>query len=112
MTVVHQHPHPLAMRVVSPTNSFILKKFGMVRVEDWDDRVSGVTFTEKLKRGTFFEAECANQDLDSPEVAEGCSKVLKMPSSTWEDDFVRCHSTTTGDLILLHDDWLPTPEQP
>ena len=40
MTVVHNHPHPLAMQNVKPVNPQIFQKFGMVRVEDWDDRVA------------------------------------------------------------------------
>lgn len=96
MTVVHNHPHPLSQRYVKPSNNEIAKKFGIVRVEDWDDRVSGITWLEQARRGGYPQAEqyrtrarnaTSRVSLDSLEV-------------------VRCHTQSTGELVYLHDDWL------
>lgn len=97
MSVTHQHPHPLAMKVVIPSNKNIADKFGQVRVEDWDDRVSGQTLVEKLGRGTFPEVDTLMHVLVGVKTDGGS-----------QDAIVRCHSVVTGELVLLHDDWLPT----
>lgn len=90
MTSVHLHPHPLAQRYVKPSNSEIAKKFGIVRVEDWDDRVAGETWDDRHNRG----GDKAADDYAA----------LASPRTSYE--VVRCHTQSTGDLILLHDDWL------
>lgn len=98
MTTVHPHPHPRAHEVLIPSNEEIAKKFGQVRVEDWDDRVAGETWSERHQRGAGPEV---GSYLHST-VLPGCE------GSRWpqQHEVVRCHSTTTGELILLHDDWL------
>jgi hypothetical protein len=93
MTVVHNNPHPLAMKVLVPKNEEIAKKFGEVRIEDWDDRVAGSTWRERAQRGTEVDAY-TNETVDL------------VPGTASDFEVVRCHSTATGELILLHDDWL------
>lgn len=73
MIVVHPNPHPLATQIVNPSSESVYGKFGIVRVEDWEDRVSGTPYSDNV------------------------------------NVFVRCHSILTGEMILLHDDWLPKP---
>lgn len=101
VTVIHPHPHPLAMKVVTPKNVEIFKKFGNVRVEDWDDRVSGLTWHEKVSRGNFPEANYYKQSAEFGSTA--------VPASSAAMAVVRCHTTSTGELVLLHNDWLPSP---
>jgi hypothetical protein len=96
MTVVHAHPHPLAQKIITPANEAIASKFGKVRVEDWDDRVAGRTWLEQnLSGGTPATSTYAVTKHDVP-VSDALS-VLAV---------VRCHSTHTGEVVLLHDDWL------
>lgn len=95
--VVHPHPHPKQFEVLLPSNPEIAKKFGQVRVEDWDDRVRGETWTTALQHSA------------PDEVAKYVKNATgKGPSVHGEhtNEVVRCHSTATGELILLHDDWL------
>lgn len=95
MTVVHNHPHPKAMTVVKPSNEEIFKKFGMVRIEDWDDRIHGTTWQERLSRGSHSEASAYLSD--------------KTNTGTPRDmvnEVVACHTITTGERVLLHNDWL------
>jgi hypothetical protein len=99
MTVIHPHPHPLAMRVVTPTNPEILRVYGKVRVEDWDDRVSGYVLSEHLRRGGN---KAVNQYVKRIEGGE-----TNVPLSSHHSSIVRCHTMRSGDMILLHDDWLP-----
>jgi hypothetical protein len=99
MTVIHPHPHPLAMRVVTPTNPEILRVYGKVRVEDWDDRISGYVLSEHLRRGGN---EAIQQYVKRVEDKK-TQATLPGPHSS----IVRCHTMRTGDMILLHDDWLP-----
>lgn len=101
MTVVHNTPHPKAMQVLTPKNPQIAAKFGQVRVEDWDDRVAGFTAFERHARGGFPETNgyFASKDEVQTSTAE---RILYDDSL----QIVRCHSTRTGELVLLHDDWL------
>ena len=96
MSVVHNHPHPLAMTVVTPTNREIFKKFGKVRIEDWDDRVAGETWQQRFVRGNARSVN--SYIIDKTD--------LGTPQNT-VNEVVRCHTLTTGELVLLHDDWLP-----
>jgi hypothetical protein len=96
MTVVHNSPHPLAMEVVIPANTEIAKKFGEVRIEDWEDRVAGLTWTEQYVRS-----------VPSTRAYEESVWDAKTGTVSSLHAVVRCHSTATGELILLHDDWLP-----
>lgn len=94
---VHPEPHPRAHEVLIPSNPEIAKKFGQVRVEDWDDRVRGESWTETFNRRSTQEVTRYIQSAvgKGPEIhGEGTNEV------------VRCHSTTSGELILLHDTWL------
>jgi hypothetical protein len=98
MTVVHNTPHRFHMQVVTPSNPQILKKFGKVRVEDWDDRVAGgVTWDQRQARGGYHETEVyvAQKAATNPTVP--VAEALNV---------VRCHTLDTGELVLLHDDWL------
>lgn len=102
MTVIHPHPHRLAMKVVLPSNYEIARTYGKVRVEDWDDRVSGQILTEHLRRGGQEAHEFYKRRLDDPETpVEPAAPALAI---------VRCHTLTDGQMILLHDDWLPSLE--
>lgn len=101
MTVVHNHPHPLSQRYVKPSNPQILAKFGIVRIEDWDDRVAGFTWIERHQQGAFKEVEAYLYGTAPDRVLTGTA------GST---DVVRCHTQSTGDLVLLHDDWLKDAE--
>lgn len=96
MTVVHPHPHPRTMCTVQITNPEVAKKFGQkVYVVDWDDRVSGETWAERMTHG------------GSPEAAAYVSlSTAVTPDANPDNDVVRCHDLTTGELILLHDDWI------
>lgn len=105
MTVVHNHPHPLAHQVVDPTNPAILAKFGRVRVEDWDDRVAGLTWAEQLHQGNYQQANIYSEDQYLQQLSGGLS------AASPRFDVVRCHTLTTGELVLLHNDWLPVPDQ-
>lgn len=102
MTVAHNHPHPLAQKVVEPSNAEILKKFGTVRVEDWNDRVTGLLWTEIAQRGNYSEVS------EYPISALAAQKGRGPVSAT--HDVVRCHSVTTGEVVLLHNDWLPSDQ--
>lgn len=97
MTVVHNHPHPLTMQVVTPSNPSILRLFGRVRVEDWDDRVSGMTVREHASRGTSQEVH----------VYEDNGGTVPGPDADNQSPVVRCHTLATGEMVLLHADWLP-----
>lgn len=101
--MVHPHPHPKAMQVLTPSNPEIAKKFGQVRVEDWDDRVAQMTWTEKLVHGqeSFPEAHTYKKSLEG--VPESTAAIVANDATM---EVVRCHSTCTGELILLHNDWL------
>ena len=101
MTVVHPHPHPLAQQVVEPINPQILAKFGKVRVEDWDDRISGSTVAEHVSRGSKIWYGAYQDARD----AVGVSPASPITA------VVRSHSVRTGSVVLLHDDWLRTAEQ-
>lgn len=94
--VVHPNRHPRAEEVLVPSNPEIAKKFGEIRVEDWDDRVAGATWRERHSHGGF------------PEVLRflGTTNEGDLGHTPADADVVRCHSTTTGDLVLLHNDWL------
>lgn len=97
MTVVHNDRHPRAEEVLVPSNEEIAKKFGEVRVEDWEDRVRGETWTESYSRRS------------SAEIAQYVSDAIGKGPGVHGDgthEVVRCHSTRTGDLILLHNEWL------
>lgn len=96
MTAVHSHPHPLAQRYVKPSNVEIAKKFGIVRVEDWDDRVGGDTWMDRHARG-------GDKAADSYAVS---SNPVPPSRSDKVDEVVRCHTQSTGELVLLHNDWL------
>jgi len=96
MTAVHNHPHPLAQKYVLPTNPQIAKKFGVVRVEDWDDRVAGATWIERQMRGSAKEAD----DYVSTSHLPG------LTTTPTDAEVVRCHTQSTGELVLLHHDWL------
>lgn len=95
MTVVHNEPHPLAQKYVKPSNAEISRKFGIVRVEDWDDRVGGDPWLDRYLRGGFPEADQYEQLHN---------QVSPIPMAMLE--VVRCHTQSTGELVLLHDDWL------
>jgi hypothetical protein len=99
MTSVHKEPHPLAQRYIKPSNVAIAKKFGIVRIEDWDDRVSGDTWVSLRERGNAS----AEQYVDSLNNTARDTSVL-VPEILFE--VVRCHTQSTGELVLLHHDWL------
>jgi hypothetical protein len=104
MVAHHPHPHPRAQEVLIPSNSKVAEKFGQVRVEDWDDRVAGDAWAERLAhRGAdaFPETMGYMRTRDQVHAATGAS-----PAAAEHTEIVRCHSTRTGELILLHDDWL------
>lgn len=104
MPAHHLQPHPRQFEVFFPANPEIAKKYGQIRVEDWDDRVAGETWADRLAhRGAdaFPEAMGYMRTRDQVHAATGHS-----PAATTHTEIVRCHSTTTGELVLLHDDWL------
>jgi hypothetical protein len=104
MSVVHPQPHPRQFEVFVPANPEIARKYGQVRVEDWDDRVAGEAWIERLShRGSeaFPEAMGYMRTRDEVHAATGFS-----PASANHTEIVRCHATATGELVLLHDDWL------
>jgi hypothetical protein len=96
MSVSHNHPHPKFGQVVTPSNVEIAKKYGRVHIIDWDDRVSGLTISEQNGRGGYPQAEkyTAYATME---------KVSPLSSSL---DIVRCYTVGTGELVLLHNDWL------
>lgn len=96
MTAVHNEPHPLAQKYVRPSNPQIAKKFGIVRIEDWDDRVSGRTWLERNLQGGHPEVDTYMVTANTPGVS---------PTPT-DAQVVRCHTQSTGETVLLHDDWL------
>lgn len=97
MTVVHPHPHPRTMCTVQITNPEVAKKFGQkVYVVDWDDRITGETWNVLASRGVKPE--------DGYAVIAAQYQAPISPGQTL--DVVRCHDLTTGELILLHDDWI------
>lgn len=95
MTSVHNEPHPLAHRYVQPSNEAIAKKFGIVRVEDWDDRVAGSLWNERGNQGGHKDVERYVEDMIS----------FNAPLQE-RNEVVRCHTQSTGELVLLHDAWL------
>lgn len=101
MTSVHTEPHPLAQRYVKPNNPEILKKFGIVRIEDWDDRVSGDTWPTLRERGSAS----VERYVDTLNHVAHDTSVLA-PAILCE--VVRCHTQSTGELVLLHDAWVRT----
>lgn len=107
MSVVHNHPHPLALQVVTPVNSRIFQKYGRVRVEDWDDRVSGLTWDEQISRGSFPSANSYWDLTQDPAVSIDQPLGQQLPSQPYAQQVVRCHTLDTGAVILLHTDWLP-----
>lgn len=96
MTAVHNEPHPMAQQYVLPSNPEIAKKFGAVRIEDWDDRIAENTWLIMRVRG--------NQDASS--YAELASSMQAPMTGLAACEVVRCHTQRTGELVLLHDDWL------
>lgn len=94
MTVVHPHPHPLAMQSVTPSNAQIFKTFGRVRIEDWSDRVL---------QGTW--QELSNRAEVQAYVAERSSPSTAAPA---DNEIVACHTLHDGRRVLLHNAWLPT----
>jgi hypothetical protein len=96
MTVVHPHPHPLAMQVVTPSNPEILKTFGRVRIEDWSDRILQGTWQEL--RGRSSEVKNYLNLANEP----GLGSVMV------DNEIVACHTLHDGSRVLLHNDWLPT----
>lgn len=96
MTSVHKEPHPLAQKYVKPNNPQIARKFGIVRIEDWDDRVAGDTWVDRHARGGSPESD-QYDELSRQYGAESWQRV---------EDVVRCHTQSTGELVLLHHDWL------
>jgi hypothetical protein len=98
MTVVHNQPHPMAMKYVVPSNPNIAAKFGIVRIEDWHDRIRQETWIQLVQHG----------DQESTAYASRASVAGNVPPSTYPAmlDVVLCHTQTTGEVVLLHDDWL------
>ena len=97
MTSVHTEPHRLAQKYVKPSSTEILKKYGIVRVEDWDDRVSGDVWTTLREQG--------NGDVERyVELVHQMGTSVLAPLSIFQ--VVRCHLQSTGDVVLLHDEWL------
>lgn len=96
MTSVHTERHPLAERYVKPSNAAILKKFGIVRVEDWADRVDGETWPTLRTRGSA-QIERYVELAHAQNAPMGPGNLLEV---------VRCHLQSTGDLVLLHDEWI------
>lgn len=96
MTSVHNEPHPLAQKYVRPSNVEIAKKFGIVRIEDWNDRIEGDSWLHLRSRGLTHVDRYTTlaQSLHAPLTGLAC------------DEIVRCHMQSTGDLVLLHNDWL------
>ena len=92
MTVMHPHPHPLAMSVVTPSNPEIFKKFGKVRIEDWSDRVLQGTWQELRGR--------------SSEVQSYLGQAAALKTAT-DNEIIACHTLHDGSRVLLHNDWLP-----
>lgn len=96
MTAVHNQPHPLAQKYVKPSNPQIAKKFGIVRVEDWDDRVSNRTWIERNMQGGFPEVDAYTATTHLP----------GLTATPVDAQVVRCHTQSTGETVLLHSDWL------
>lgn len=93
MSVVHNHPHPKAMQVVTPSNVQIFRKFGKVRIEDWSDRVM---------QGTWKELQSRTPEIQSYlHTADQTDSVVPA-----DDEIVACHTIRTGERVLLHNDWL------
>lgn len=99
MTSVHTTPHPLAQKYVKPNNPEIAKKFGIVRIEDWDDRIAGDTWPTLRERGSAP----VESYVDTLNNTAHDTSVLA-PAILFE--VVRCHTQSTGELVLLHHDWL------
>lgn len=100
LAAVHNEPHPLALKYVKPNNQAIAKKFGVVRIEDWDDRVAGLPWTEQIERHNFPQAEQYRSRAQY--------EAHKAPLGSLE--VVRCHTQSTGELVLLHHDWVKDGE--
>jgi hypothetical protein len=94
MSVVHNHPHPMAQQVIQPQNAEIYRKFGAVRVEDWADRVLGDTPGNLRQR---------SEPVDRYEATSRLPGCTGMPD---DDEIVACHTVLTGERVLLHDLWL------
>lgn len=100
MTSVHTEPHPMAQKYVKPNNPEIAKKFGIVRVEDWDDRVSGETWPTLRERGLNTSVETYLVQVNALDAS------VLAPAALYE--VVRCHTQSTGEVVLLHHDWIKT----
>jgi hypothetical protein len=98
MTVVHNQPHPQAMTVVTPSNTAIFQKYGKLRIEDWDDRIAGLTWSEQINRSPAGAAAVYSAQLKQPST----------PVSPTSSNFsvLRCHQLSTGTVVLIHTDWL------
>lgn len=94
MAVVHNQPHPKAHQVVKPSNAEIFKTFGMVRIEDWSDRIMQGTWMELQNRSAVAQKYVGTKNLP------GTGSV---PA---DNQVVACHTLSTGERVLLHDDWL------
>jgi hypothetical protein len=96
VTVAHNDRHPLAGKWVIPSNGAIYSKFGVVLVEDWSDRLAQATWPELLERGDQHAVDYKNLAVSQGASTTDANKL----------QVVRCHTQTTGELALLHDDWL------
>jgi hypothetical protein len=96
MTSIHTHPHPLAQKYVRPNNTAIASKFGIVRIEDWDDRIGGDTWMDRHARG-------GDKAADSYAMS---GNPVPPSSKSLISEVVRCHTQSTGELVLLHNDWV------
>lgn len=99
MASVHNEPHPLAHKYVVPSNKEIAKKFGVVRVEDWDDRIAGDTWMTLRERGE----PSVERYVDLVNTIRSQSPVL---APAVLNEVVRCHTQSTGEMVRLHDAWL------
>lgn len=99
MTSIHNEPHPLAQKYVRPSNAEIAKKYGIVRIEDWDDRIAGDVWTTLRERGDSsverYIALVNNIKSQGP---------VLTPDEVF--NVVRCHTQSTGEMVRLHNDWL------
>lgn len=100
MTSVHNEPHPLAQRYIKPNNPEIASKFGVVRIEDWDDRISGYPWPVLRDQGANSSVESYVAQVNATD------RSVLAPAALF--DVVRCHTQSTGELVLLHDEWVKT----
>jgi hypothetical protein len=98
MTTIHQHPHPLAGQKLASSNPEMAQRYGKLHVIDWDDRVAGTTWQERRSRAGVFP-EVVTYAMNRQELLT--ASVLEN-----ENAVVRTHSCSSGDLILMHTDWL------